>query len=90
MADFEIAVLSPARAAAEEVLVAAGKAGALAVVDDCSVQDALGLTKCCARPLRVFWRPVWYQDEPTLPGACGVRFGEHWNTYRSDPAFRGI
>lgn len=40
MADFDIAVLSPPRAEAEEVLVAAGKAGGLAVVDHCSVQDA--------------------------------------------------
>ncbi len=40
MADFEIAVLAPSRAEAEEVLVAAGKAGSLAILDHCQVGDA--------------------------------------------------
>jgi hypothetical protein len=43
MADFEIAVLSPPRAEAGEVLLAAAKAGGLALVDHCCVRDASAL-----------------------------------------------
>ena len=43
MAEFEIAVLSPPRAEAEEVLVAAGKASGLPIVDHCYVRDAAAL-----------------------------------------------
>jgi len=43
MAEFEIAVLSPPHAEAEEVLLAAGKAGGLPIVDHCYVRDAAAL-----------------------------------------------
>ncbi|MGB7592764.1 MAG: nitronate monooxygenase, partial [Terriglobia bacterium] len=45
MPEFEIAVLSPPRAEAEEVLVAAGKAGGLPMVDHCYVRDAAALRR---------------------------------------------